>query len=109
MRIVVFIFIACALPLIQNCARQNGESPVDAYQAVNQPLDESPIFAFKKLLWIGAHPDDEIPSASLLKDFCGRPGNSCTLLSFTEGEAGQCKLSGGCVPDVSSVRAVEFA
>ena len=61
------------------------------------------------LLWIGAHPDDEVLVAPLLGEFCLELGLDCTLLVATRGEAGRCLLPDGCLPSVGAVRAEEMA
>lgn len=60
------------------------------------------------LLWVGAHPDDETIAAPLLGRLCVEEGLTCTFLVMTRGEAGQCRLSSGCHPDLGSVRAAEM-
>jgi LmbE family N-acetylglucosaminyl deacetylase len=62
-----------------------------------------------RVLWIAAHPDDEILAAPLLADLCVAQHHQCTLLVFTRGEAGHCLLSNGCRPHLSTVRAREEA
>ncbi len=61
------------------------------------------------VLWIGAHPDDEIYVAPVLADLCVRQGMKCTLLVITDGGKGHCLLPGGCLPTVAAVRAKEMA
>jgi LmbE family N-acetylglucosaminyl deacetylase len=61
-----------------------------------------------KVLWIGAHPDDEVSVASLLGDICVERGASCTLLVMTRGEAGPCKRPQGCLPNLATVRTQEM-
>ncbi|MGE4092725.1 MAG: PIG-L family deacetylase, partial [Candidatus Binatia bacterium] len=60
------------------------------------------------VMWIGAHPDDEGVVAPLLGDLCVERGQACTLLVATRGETGPCKLTGGCHPDLASVRTQEI-
>jgi len=60
------------------------------------------------LLWIGAHPDDEVILAPLLGELCVEGRHSCTLLVMTRGESGLCRLPGGCEPDVGTVRTAEM-
>ncbi|HEY0782183.1 MAG TPA: PIG-L family deacetylase [Thermoanaerobaculia bacterium] len=60
------------------------------------------------LLWIGAHPDDEVILAPLLGELCIEGRHSCTLLVLTRGESGLCRLPGGCAPDVATVRTAEM-
>ena len=61
-----------------------------------------------RILWIGAHPDDETLVAPILGPACARQNAVCTLLVFTRGERGGCAIPSGCGPDLSSVRAAEM-
>ena len=61
-----------------------------------------------KVLWLGAHPDDEVSAAALLGDLCVERGARCTLLVMTRGEDGPCKLPQGCLPNVATVRTQEM-
>lgn len=63
----------------------------------------------RSVLWVGAHPDDEILAAPLLAHWCGEAGARCTLLVLTRGEAGRCLLADGCVPSLEVVRGRELA
>src|SRR2546422_4479037 len=58
-----------------------------------------------RILWIGAHPDDETLVAPILGPACARQNAVCTLLVFTRGERGGCAIPSGCGPDLGSVRA----
>lgn len=60
------------------------------------------------ILWIGAHPDDEVLLAPLLGDLCVQHRHHCVLLVVTRGEAGACRLRGGCHPDLATVRSAEL-
>jgi LmbE family N-acetylglucosaminyl deacetylase len=60
------------------------------------------------LLWVAAHPDDDVLAAPLLGDVCSLRGGRCTLLVATRGERGVCRLAGGCSPDVGTVREAEM-
>ncbi|HEV7429237.1 MAG TPA: PIG-L family deacetylase [Thermoanaerobaculia bacterium] len=60
-----------------------------------------------KLLWIGAHPDDELfaaPWLGKMKD----EGAECAFLLATRGEAGKCVRPMGCQPDLGTVRTEEM-
>jgi len=61
----------------------------------------------QSVLWIGAHPDDEAAAAPLLAHWCRDHGARCTFLILTRGDAGQCRKSDGCAPDLASVRSAE--
>ena len=60
------------------------------------------------LLWIGAHPDDEVILAPLLGELCVEGKHKCTFLVATHGEAGLCRLPDGCAPDLATVRTAEM-
>ncbi len=57
----------------------------------------------QRILWIGAHPDDEALVAPLLAFAEGS-----AILVFTRGEHGVCVLPGGCGSDLGSIRAAEM-
>ena len=59
------------------------------------------------VLWIAAHPDDEAILAPLLAHWCLGRDTRCGFLILTRGENGECLLSGGCHPEVGSVRSAE--
>jgi len=65
-------------------------------------------FASGKVMWIGAHPDDEGIVSPLLGDVCVEKNAPCTFLVATRGEAAPCKLPGGCLPDLATVRTREM-
>lgn len=69
-------------------------------RVVRQPAPE-------RILWIGAHPDDESLIAPLLGRGC-QGSDVCSLLVMTRGERGDCMLPGGCGGDLGAVRAVEM-
>lgn len=60
------------------------------------------------VLWVGAHPDDALWAAPLLQAWCLEAQARCTFLVMTRGEAGACRLDGGCAPDLVTVRAAEL-
>lgn len=60
------------------------------------------------VLWIGAHPDDEVLLAPLLGALCIEGTHPCALLVATRGENGACRLPGGCHPDLGTVRSAEM-
>jgi len=61
------------------------------------------------VLWIGAHPDDEVLAAPLLGRLCVEERLRCSFLVLTRGENGVCRLPGGCRPDMAAVRSAEMA
>ncbi|MBV9496477.1 MAG: PIG-L family deacetylase [Acidobacteria bacterium] len=50
----------------------------------------------QRVLWIGAHPDDEIFAAPLLYDLCVTGNASCRWIVLTRGERGSCHDPAGC-------------
>ena len=62
----------------------------------------------RSVLWVGAHPDDEVLAAPLLARWCLDEKLRCTFLVFTSGERGRCLLPGGCLPSLATVRRAEM-
>ncbi|HEX5757970.1 MAG TPA: PIG-L family deacetylase [Thermoanaerobaculia bacterium] len=60
------------------------------------------------LLWIAAHPDDELLAAPLLARLCLEEGRRCSFLVLTRGGRGRCLLPGGCAPTLTAVRSAEM-
>ncbi len=79
-----------------------GEVPAPAAAAVAQ------LSTRDRVLWVGAHPDDETTVAPLLAAACTDVGAACGLIVLTRGEAGACKLAGGCPPDLGTWRSGEM-
>lgn len=61
-----------------------------------------------KILWFGAHPDDEIPASALLHNLCHRTDVDCKIVSLTDGGNGSCLKTKGCYPNLVDVRRMEF-
>jgi LmbE family N-acetylglucosaminyl deacetylase len=57
----------------------------------------------ERILWVGAHPDDE----TLIAPILGRAASS-SMLVFTRGERGDCALPAGCGADLGALRAMEM-
>lgn len=60
-----------------------------------------------RILWIGAHPDDESLIAPILGPACVEGRDVCSMLVMTRGERGDCALPGGC-GDLGAVRSAEM-
>ncbi len=60
------------------------------------------------VLWVGAHPDDEVVLAPALAKLCRIERLACHFLVLTRGEAGVCLRPEGCLPDLASVRTAEM-
>jgi LmbE family N-acetylglucosaminyl deacetylase len=73
------------------------------------PLAPALFPGIKSVLWIGAHPDDEVFVSPLLGHLCLDEHLKCSLLVATRGEGGHCLLPDGCRPDLATVRSAEMA
>jgi LmbE family N-acetylglucosaminyl deacetylase len=75
-----------------------SDDPPGADGNLHALLGTAPIH---NLLWIGAHPDDEVTLAPLLAGLCHQPAVACHFLVLTDGGKGNCALGrGACgVPD----------
>ena len=94
MRIVIPLF---AVVLALAAAASAAEPTLDAL------LD-----AGARVMWVGAHPDDEsFPGPVLAKAGVG-DGNSLLLVVLTRGEGGGCARKEGCLPDLGTVRGAEL-
>src|SRR5437764_15362602 len=60
------------------------------------------------VLWIGAHPDDELFVAPYLGYLIEERGAKCSFLVATRGERGPCYRPEGCEPDLATVREQEM-
>jgi LmbE family N-acetylglucosaminyl deacetylase len=64
-------------------------------------------FDARAILWIAAHPDDELLIAPLLGRLCVEGSSRCSMVVVTRGENGPCELPGGC-SDLGSIREQEM-
>lgn len=64
-------------------------------------------FDTRRVLWIGAHPDDELMIAPLLGSLCIEAASQCSMIVMTRGENGPCALPGGCT-NLGSLREQEM-
>jgi LmbE family N-acetylglucosaminyl deacetylase len=83
----------------------NGDSAksTSISQGVPGDLATHPIMSKSKLVWFGAHPDDEIYASGLLKSFCYLPGKTCVLVTLTNGRSSELVAAGSYV-GATSVR-----
>ena len=92
--------------------------PIHAQGRVHPPVSSAPqpispvrspgrLPSPASVMWIAAHPDDEVLVAPLLARWCGDGRARCSLLTATRGEAGACLRPDGCLPDLASVRSAE--
>lgn len=73
------------------------------------PLDALLEAPEARILWVGAHPDDETLAGPLLARACIARRRPCHLLVLTRGEGGRCPERAGCWPDLGAVRAAEMS
>jgi LmbE family N-acetylglucosaminyl deacetylase len=78
-------------------------APADARRRAVSPA----ILPAGHILFIGAHPDDEVVAAPLLGALCAGGAGTCSFLVLTRGEGGTCALP-LCSPDLGSVREKEM-
>ena len=78
-------------------------APADARRRAVSPA----ILPAGNILFIGAHPDDEVVAAPLLGALCAEGGGTCSFLVLTKGEGGTCGLP-VCSPDLGSIREQEM-
>jgi LmbE family N-acetylglucosaminyl deacetylase len=98
-----------ALPATGGSSRQEPGAAAEAEEGEPQGLDAAlAAIPAGTVLWIGAHPDDEVLLAPLLGELCVEEKHRCALLVATRGENGACGLAGGCHPDLGSVRSAEM-
>ena len=68
-----------------------------------------PLFpGVRSVLWVGAHPDDEVLLAPALARLCRIERLDCHFLVLTRGEAGVCLRPEGCLPNLATVRTQEM-
>ena len=76
------------------------------------PPPPPPVDAFlakgARVMWIAAHPDDEVWCGSLLARASIHHGNPLYMLILTHGEGGECLRKEGCKPDLATVRREEM-
>jgi LmbE family N-acetylglucosaminyl deacetylase len=92
---ILLLFIFMAAPAHAHLRRRAAPSSDDLFGAQ------------ARILWIGAHPDDESLIAPLLGTACAERGAECSLLVLTHGEHGPCALPEGC-SDLGAIRTAEM-
>src|SRR5688572_5966142 len=58
-----------------------------------------------RIMWVGAHPDDEALVGPILARACIALDRPCLMFVFNRGDGGRCPLPLGCRPDLGTVRA----
>jgi LmbE family N-acetylglucosaminyl deacetylase len=61
-----------------------------------------------RVMWVGAHPDDETLASSVLAKACIAEGRPCSFFVMNHGQGGECLLPEGCHPDLGTVRGREL-
>lgn len=80
-----------------------------------QPAPESPTIEAAlaedgaRVLWVGAHPDDESLVGAVLARACVGLDRPCAMVVMNRGYGGECLRPEGCRPGVGPVRAREMA
>ena len=72
-------------------------------KSIDRLLDEG-----ARVMWCGAHPDDEVLVGSILAKAGPRLGNAIYFLVLNHGDGGACHLPEGCVPSLADVRGREL-
>jgi LmbE family N-acetylglucosaminyl deacetylase len=79
-----------------------------AVAARRRAVDRAWSFDGQHILFVFAHPDDDVLIAPLLGRLCAEGRSTCTIVVLTRGESGACTLPGGCSPDLGTVREREM-
>lgn len=61
-----------------------------------------------RIMWVGAHPDDETLAAPILARACIGLKKPCYFFVFNHGDGGRCPLKLGCNPTLAAVRGREL-
>ena len=81
---------------LAGCATQSG--------SIVEAIEQSEA----RVMWVGAHPDDETLASSVLARACISLGRPCYFFVMNHGQGGECLLREGCRPDTGSVRGREM-
>ncbi|HEV3074305.1 MAG TPA: PIG-L family deacetylase, partial [Thermoanaerobaculia bacterium] len=100
LRSIHILLVSAALALAASAIAAPGDSAAPGGDALA-------VIPPGTVLWVGAHPDDEVLLAPLLGELCGAGKHRCALVVATRGENGACRLPGGCHPDLATVRTAE--
>lgn len=91
--LLVTVLLACAGPQVNRGAPMTLDELIDAGARV---------------MWVGAHPDDESLVGSIMAKVGTTLSNPLYFLVLNHGDGGECNLPDGCHPDVKSVRGEEM-
>jgi LmbE family N-acetylglucosaminyl deacetylase len=72
------------------------------------PVDVAVESEDARVMWIGAHPDDETLAAPLLARACIGLKKPCYFFVFNHGDGGRCPLKLGCNPTLAATRGREL-
>lgn len=75
---------------------------------VTPTLEEALAEPGARVMWVGAHPDDESLVGAVLARACVGLDRPCALVVMNKGQGGECLREEGCWPSVARVRAKEM-
>ncbi|MBI2378290.1 MAG: PIG-L family deacetylase [Deltaproteobacteria bacterium] len=62
-----------------------------------------------RVMWVGAHPDDEALASPVLARACIGLDRPCLMFVMNRGDGGECLVKPGCFPSLGAMRARELA
>lgn len=116
-KVVLLAFFLTVIGVVSfvNCDNRRPPAPLEVTTGVAPILFEEISALLEKegasgsgILWVGAHPDDEVMLSPLFKHFCNDKAYNCKMLVLTRGENGNCGLVVGCSGDLGSIREKEM-
>jgi LmbE family N-acetylglucosaminyl deacetylase len=87
----------------------HAQSTAPAGAAPDVPIEALLAAPDARVLWVGAHPDDEALAGPILARACIGLGRPCKLFVLTHGDGGRCPFAAGCYPDLGTVRHRELS
>ena len=91
--LVTVMFMGCAGPRVKREAPMTLEALIDGGA---------------RIMWVGAHPDDESLVGSIFAKAGATLNNPVFFFVLNHGDGGECNLPEGCRPDVKTVRGEEM-
>lgn len=100
--------LAIVWMLASGCGEEAGKDSTDHRIRIDPAMTLlEAVDAGASLLWVAAHPDDDIIPGAIFARACRGLGNPCLLLVVTYGEGGTCYWP-PCDPDLGTVRLAEM-
>lgn len=99
--IVLLLLLSAAPPEV---AGEVGFEDGAAADARVRPLEELLQDPGARVMWVGAHPDDEALAGPILARACIALGRPCLMFVLNHGDGGRCPSPVGCWPDLGTVR-----